>query len=113
MDACPWEEMLGTQLVAGACNKEHRSKVLAESATLKSLEEKLERLSTLEKSESLSATLSGQSRLVTDVRGTDTPEVPRKCGKCQEIHKKCGKCERRHPCSLVCYNCYQKGHVKG
>ena len=52
--------MVGTQLVAGACNKEHRSKVLAESATLKSLEEKLERLSTLEKSESSSATLSVQ-----------------------------------------------------
>ena len=36
------DEMVGTHLVAGACNKEYREKVLAESANLKSLVEKLE-----------------------------------------------------------------------
>ena len=33
------DEMVGTQLVAGACNKEHQAKVLAESANLNSLDE--------------------------------------------------------------------------
>ena len=44
------DEMVGTQLVAGALNKEHQAKVLSETANLHSLEDKLNRLCALEKS---------------------------------------------------------------
>ena len=37
------DEMVGTQLVAGAVNKDHQAKVLSESASLLSLEDKLKR----------------------------------------------------------------------
>ena len=38
------DEMVGTQLVAGAFNKEHQAKLLSETASLHSLEDKLDRL---------------------------------------------------------------------
>ena len=40
------DEMVGTQLVAGAFNKEHQAKLLSETANLHSLEDKLDRLCT-------------------------------------------------------------------
>ena len=46
------DEMVGTQLIAGAYNNEHRARVLADLADLTSLEGKLARLCMLEKSES-------------------------------------------------------------
>ena len=60
--------MVGTQLVAGALNKEHQAKVLSETASLHSLEDKLDRLMALEKSESSSATLSGQVQALAVVK---------------------------------------------
>ena len=60
--------MVGTQLVAGALNKEQPVKVLSETASLHSLEEKLDRLMALEKSESSSATLSGQVQALAVVK---------------------------------------------
>ena len=87
-------------MVAGACNQDHKSKVLAESATLKTLEEKLDWLSTLENSESASAT-RGQSCLVMEVElpksmVKDAPSQNWKCSTCQKLHKLCGTCKRRH-----------------
>ena len=38
-----WDEMVGTQLVAGAFNKEYHAKLLSETASLHSLEDKLDR----------------------------------------------------------------------
>ena len=91
--------MVGTQLIADACNKEHKSKVLAESDSLKTLEEKLERLCTLKKSKSASAMLSGQNHLVTEVetpegKSKDVTSQNWKCTTCQRIHKWYGVCKR-------------------
>ena len=43
-----WDEMVGTQLVAGALNMEHHAKVLSVTANLQSLEDKLNRFCALE-----------------------------------------------------------------
>ena len=52
-----WNEMLGTHLVAGAVNKKHQENILSETASLLSLENKLDRLRTMEISESSSAAM--------------------------------------------------------
>lgn len=101
------DEMVGTQLVAGTGNNEHRSKVLAESETLKALEGKLECPCTLEKSESTSAKLS---QSVLEMKVMVSPEGAGVCRSCKTVHKKCGKYKRRHPCAMVCYNCNKRGH---
>ena len=106
-------EMVGTRLVAWSCNMEHRSKVLAESATLKTLEEKLARLCTLEKSETSAATLKGAQQVEPGVKEVETPgggrQVP-KCITCKKVHKRCSKCGRLHSCSMICHNCNKSGH---
>ena len=43
------DEMVETQLVAGAFNKEHQAKLLPKTASLHSLEDKLDRMCALEK----------------------------------------------------------------
>ena len=57
------EDMVATQLVAGLYNSDFQSKILAESATLISLEAKLNRLLTLEKSELSLSSLSGNDAI--------------------------------------------------
>ena len=52
-----WNEKLGTHLVAGAVNKKHQENILSETASLLSLENKLDRLRTMEISESSSAAM--------------------------------------------------------
>ena len=79
------DEMVGTRLVAGSCNMEHRSKVLAESATLKTLEEKLARLCTLEKSETSSATLRGTHQTEPGVKEVETPGGWKACPKVYDV----------------------------
>ena len=107
------DEMVGTQLVAGAYNKEHQARLLSESATLLTLQDKLDRLCTLEKSESSSATLSGQVQLSAGVKEVEVKRVDaNKCSSCHRVHKMCGKCQRVHPCTVECYNCHKKGHVR-
>ena len=107
------DEMVGTQLVAGALNKEHQAKVLSETASLHSLEDKLDRLMALEKSESSSATLSGQVQAPAVVKVVEVKRVePSKCSTCHRIHKKCSKCQRAHPCTIECHNCKKTGHVR-
>ena len=56
--------MVGTQLVAEAFNKE----LLSETTSLHWLEDKMDRLCALEKSESSSATLSGQIQSMARVK---------------------------------------------
>ena len=107
------DEMVGTQLVAGAYNKEHQAKLLSETANLLSLEDKLDRLCALEKSESSSATLSGQVQSTAGVKVVEVKRVePSKCSICHKIHKRCQKCQRVHPCTIECHNCKKTGHVR-
>ena len=107
------DEMVGTQLVAGAYNKEHQAKLLSESASMLTLQDKLDRLCTLEKSESSSATLSGQVQLSAGVKEVEVKKVEaNKCSICHRTHKQCHKCQRVHPCTVECYNCHKKGHVR-
>ena len=107
------DDMVGTQLVAGTNNKEHRARLLSESASLLNLQDKLDRLCTLEKSESSSATLSGQLQLSAGVKEVEVKKIEaNKCSSCHRVHKMCGKCQRVHPCTVECYNCHKKGHVR-
>ena len=83
------DEMVGTQLVAGALNKEHQAKVLSETANLHSLEDNLNKLCALEKSESSSATLSRQVQSTAGMRGGEVKKrEPSKCSTCQKIHNR-------------------------
>ena len=102
------DKMVGTQLVAGALNMEPQAKVLSETANLHSLEDKLNRLCALEKSESSSATLSGQVQSTAGVRvGEVKKGEPSKCSTCHKIHK---RCKRAHPCTIECHKCKKTGY---
>ena len=86
------DEMVGTQLVAGAFNKEHQAKLLFETASLHSLEDKLDRMCALEKSESSSATLSGQIQSMARVKVVEVKKTdPGKCSTCHKVNKKCSE----------------------
>ena len=83
------DEMVGTQLVAGALNMEPQAKVLSETANLHSLEDNLNKLCALEKSESSSATLSRQVQSTAGMRGGEVKKrEPSKCSTCQKIHNR-------------------------
>ena len=84
--------MVGTQLVAGAFNKEHQAKMLFKTASLHSLEDKLDRMCALEKSESSSATLSGQIQSMARVKVVEVKKTdPGKCSTCHKVNKKCSE----------------------
>ena len=86
------DEMVGTQLVAGAFNKEHQAKLLFETASLHSLEDKLDRMCALEKSESSSATLIGQIQSMARVKVVEVKKTdPGKCTTCHKVNKKCSE----------------------
>ena len=61
--------MVATQLIAGLYNSEHQAKVLSESGTLTTLDDKLKRLSILEKSDSSLSTLAGNDAAINFTRG--------------------------------------------
>ena len=105
------DEMVGTQLVAGAYNKDHQAKILSESVNLVTLQQKLDRLTTLEKSESSSATLSSGSTAGVQQVESSKRDHPT-CRVCNRVHKKCRQCQRPHPCSIECHTCKKKGHVR-
>ena len=86
------DKMVVTQLVVGAFDKEHQAKILSEMAHLHSLEDKLDRLCVLEKSESSSTTISGQIQSTAGVKVVE--------------------CWQVHPCMIECYNCNEAGHVR-
>ena len=73
------DEIVGTQLVAEAFNKE----LLSETTSLHWLEDKMDRLCALEKSESSSATLSGQIQSTAGVKVKKTE--PSKCPPCHKV----------------------------
>ena len=114
------DEMVGTQLEAGAFNKEHQDKLLSKTNSLHSLEDKL---CVLQKSDSSSATLSGQIQPTAVVKVEPSKcstchteavvEVktlePSKCSICHKVHKECAKCQRKHPCTIDCHNCKKAG----
>ena len=77
------------------------------------LQDKLDRLCTLEKLESVSATLSGQVQSAAVVKEVEVrkPKAT-KCSMCHKILRKCQKCQCVHPCTIVCHNCNGKGHVR-
>ena len=96
-----------------AYNKDHQARVLSESASLLTLQDKLDRLCTLEKYESSSATLSGNVQFSAGVKVVEVKKIDTsKCSSCHRTHKKCEKCQRIHPCMIECYNCHKKGHVR-
>ena len=64
------DDMVATQLVAGLYNTEHQVKVLSESATLTTLEDKLKRLLVLETSDSSLSSLAGGDAAVNFTRGS-------------------------------------------
>ena len=63
------DDMVATQLIAGLYNSEHQAKVLSESATLLTLEDKLKRLLVLDKSDTSLSTLAGNDATVNMTRG--------------------------------------------
>ena len=62
------DDMVATQLIAGLYNSDHQAKVLSESATLVTLDAKLERLLTLEKSDTSLSSLSNNEAFSNVVR---------------------------------------------
>ena len=58
-----------------AYNEEHQARVLSESASLLTLQDKLDRLCTLEKYESSSATLSGQVQFSAGVKVVEVKKI--------------------------------------
>ena len=73
------DDLIATQLIAGLYNTEHQSKILAESANLPTLEDKLNRLLVLEKSDASLSSLSHpeNSANTNFTRGNDTKKPPR------------------------------------
>ena len=63
------DDMVATQLVAGLYNSEHQAKVLSESATLVTLEDKLKRLAVLETSDTSLSSLAGHDATINLTRG--------------------------------------------
>ena len=54
------DDQVSTQLVAGLYNTDHQARILSETTSLKTLDQKLQRLVSLEKSETAMSSLNGQ-----------------------------------------------------
>ena len=81
------DDMVATQLVAGLYNSEHQVKILSESATLTTLEDKLKRLLVLEKSDTSLSKFAGNDAAINltrggpqDRRGSDNRQRPQRGG---------------------------------
>ena len=127
------DDMIATQLVAGLYNSEHQVKVLSESSTLVSLEEKLNRLVVLEKSDSSLSSLGNSDAFVNMSTGGDkqkggggykkrwqkkdkqeqTSETTNdNCPDCGKKHSPCRTCKGFHKCTTRCNHCKKMGHIK-
>ena len=63
------DDQVATQLIAGLYNSDHQARILSESASLKTLNDKLQRLLTLEKSDTAMSSLNGQDMTSNYTRG--------------------------------------------
>ena len=134
------EDMVATQLVAGLYNTEHQAKVLSESATLLTLDDKLKRLSVLETSDASLSSLADNEALsnVTSGRSNNrrrqgggirrrpqkrdytnnNAKDPKKdvqsmaCVECGESHPPCKTCNGFHKCTTQCNFCKKYGHIR-
>ena len=65
------DDMVSTQLIAGLYNSDHKSKVLSESASLTTLDQKLQRLLVLKQSDTSMSTLEGSDVFANVTTGGD------------------------------------------
>ena len=132
------DDMVATQLVAGLYNTDFQAKILAESTSLTTLDQKLNRLLTLEKSETSLSSLSGNDAMTNYTGGVkgDRSRGPKKqdkrrsgggrgsggggsgaggtetCSECNSKHPQCPKCNGHHKCTTQCNSCQAMGHIK-
>ena len=125
------DDMVATQLVAGLYNSDHQSKVLSESSTLVTLDDKLKRLLVIEKSDTSLSTL-GSNEAFTNYTGSNKKSSSGykkqwqnkdqeqqaetagdiTCTVCGKKHAQCKTCEGFHKCTTRCKFCKKKGHIK-
>ena len=95
------DDIIATQLVSGLYNKEQQARVLSESLTLLTLNDKLNRLVTLERSETSRTSLGNQKmdRPAEAAAGTGDKKVEKKCEGCNnkflarfKLHRLCDSC---------------------
>jgi hypothetical protein len=133
------EEMVSQRLVAGLRNQEHQSRVLGEAVTLPKLQQKIDRLISLETTEEATSSLGGNpttaaaaksahkkttqfpqrfgSRIPPRTNGSSRPPRPPPTGPCRGCGKSThgeGKTMYRRDCpyyNLPCANCKLIGHA--
>ena len=104
------DDMVAVQLVSGLYSSDHKSKILSESETSKTLTAKLERLVTLEQSENSLSSFSGSRRPDTAAAAAaaavaEAAAAARSAGSRTERTCKCGKkfwSDRFEFCSMSC-----------
>ena len=130
------DDMVATQLVAGLYSNEHKSKILSDSATLTKLDDKLEKLLVLEKSDISMSSLGGTDAFanytygrndhekgikdidkrkrekVTQRRRWEKADANSKCPDCKKKHPQCATCKGYHKCTTKCNFCKDMGHIK-
>ena len=135
------DDMVATQLVAGLYNSDHQVKVLSESTTLKTLDQKVKRLMVLEKSDTSLSSLSNSDAFSNYTGGSyhkgpggENSNSRRekwskkdndagrkknsdggtgiKCTDCGKKHPKCKFCDGFHKCTTRCNFCKKMGHIK-
>ena len=101
------EDAIAAQMIAGIHNKEHQSKVLAETATKETLKEKFDLLLSLETTDKSAAQLGTESR-----SGLAAQQAGRKFEKCDRCGR--GKHYNKKECpasKITCFNCGLVGHM--
>ena len=112
-------DMVAGQMVAGLANVEHQCKILSEATTLTTLEEKFNRLVSLETTDKSTPHLFRDihSNTTSNVQKSDhgrrAPQETKPCGYCGEnSHPDGSKSRRSCPAAKIkCRNCGITGHV--
>ena len=116
------------QMIAGLVNMEHQNRVLAEAATLTTLEQKFQRLVSLETTDMSTPYLckmmhplalfnvqrSDHKQWSSETKTTSTPRYAEHCSRCGKISHPGGSmdCKSCAAVRLVCHYCGVKGHIK-
>ncbi len=136
MEVSYQDDMVSTQLVAGLYSGDHQSKILSESATLNTLDDKLNKLLVLEKSDTSLSSLGGADAFV-NYSGRRDHDYSKKgakdgrrrrekedaaakakntsggsCPECHQKHPQCTICKGYHKCTTKCNSCKEMGHIK-
>ena len=120
--------MAAGQMIAGLVNMEHQNRVLAEAATLTTLEQKFQRLISLETTDIstpyLNKTMyplalsnvqrSDHKQWSPETKTTSTPRYAKHCSGCGKISHPGGSMDRKScpAVGLVYHYCGVKGHIK-